>query len=140
MTAQLINREQRFELYPSQRILLVEDHDINRMLLSDYLSFFKYHVESLTSGHNFFTKLETFKPDLILLDLKLPDIDGYTILAEAQRHSKYSKIPIIIVSAFAFTADRERAMNLGARRYLVKPVNLSELVVVIGEELALCSI
>jgi two-component system, cell cycle response regulator DivK len=140
MTAQLINRKQRFELHPGQRILLVEDNDINRMLLSDYLSFFKYHVESLTSGQTFFAKLETFKPDLILLDLKLPDIDGYTLLAETQQHPKYSKIPIIIVSAFAFTADRERAMKLGARRYFVKPVNLSELVLIIGEELSFCSI
>jgi two-component system, cell cycle response regulator DivK len=140
MTAQLINKEQRLELHQSQRILLVEDNDINRMLLSDYLSFFKYNVESLTDGHSFFAKVETFKPDLILLDLKLPDVDGYTLLAKTQLHPKYSKIPIIIVSAFAFTADRERAMKLGARHYFIKPVNLSELVLVIGEELALRSI
>jgi CheY-like chemotaxis protein len=140
MTAQLINRDQELELNSNQRILLVEDNDINRMLLSDYLSFFKYNVESLTGGYNFFTKLETFKPNLILLDLKLPDIDGYTLLAQIQQHSKYSKIPIIIVSAFAFTADRERAMKLGARHYFAKPVNLSELVLIIGEELTFCSI
>lgn len=140
MTAQLINREQTFELHSSQRILLVEDNDINRMLLSDYLSFFKYHVESLTSGHNFFTKIEIFKPDLILLDLKLPGIDGYSLLTEVKQHPKYLKIPIIIVSAFAFAADQERAMKLGARRYFVKPVNLSELLLVIGEELTCCQI
>jgi two-component system, cell cycle response regulator DivK len=140
MTAQLINLEKRLELYQSQRILLVEDNDINRMLLSDYLSLFKYHVEGLASGHNFFTKIKTFQPNLILLDLKLPDIDGYSLLEEIQLHSIYSKIPILIVSAFAFTADKERAMKLGARRYFVKPVNLSELVLAINEELAFCSI
>lgn len=140
MTAQLINREPRLELYHSQRILLVEDNDINRMLLSDYLSLFKYHVESLANGYNFLAKIKAFQPNLILLDLKLPDIDGYSLLAEIQQHQIYSKIPVIIVSAFAFTADRERAIKLGARRYFVKPVNLSELVLVINEELAFCSI
>jgi two-component system, cell cycle response regulator DivK len=140
MTAQLINLEKRIELYQSQRILLVEDNDINRMLLSDYLSLFKYNVESLASGHNFFTKIKSFQPNLILLDLKLPDIDGYSLLEEIQLHPNYSQIPIVIVSAFAFTADKERAMKLGARRYFVKPVNLNELVLVINEELAFCSI
>jgi two-component system, cell cycle response regulator DivK len=140
MTAQLINLEKRIELYQSQRILLVEDNDINRMLLSDYLSLFKYNVESLASGHNFFTKIKSFQPNLILLDLKLPDIDGYSLLEEIQLHPNYSQIPVVIVSAFAFTADKERAMKLGARRYFVKPVNLNELVLVINEELAFCSI
>lgn len=69
-----------------------------------------------------------------MLDLKLPGIDGYTLLEQIQQ-SDWQHLPVIVVSAFAFKADRERALNLGARRYLVKPVNLNELKQAIQEEL-----
>lgn len=136
MTAQLINIQQ-FKLHHSERILLIEDNDINRMLLSDYLKFCGYDVESLSSGSTFFATIEQFQPNLILLDLKLPDIDGYSLLEKMQHNPNFSNIPVIVVSAFAFKADQERAINLGACRYFVKPVNLNYLIQAIQEELTL---
>jgi two-component system, cell cycle response regulator DivK len=135
MTAQLLTRKQQSQSQQAKRILLVEDNDVNRMLLSDYLSYCNYEVESLAQGSRFFSTLENFQPELILLDLKLPDIDGYVLLEKIQQQAELSKIPVIIVSAFAFKADQERAMNLGARRYFVKPINLSNLIKAIEEEL-----
>jgi two-component system, cell cycle response regulator DivK len=136
MTAQLHSIKQTLHSPHGQRILIIEDNAVNRMLLSDYLSYCKYSVQSLPEASNFFYTLEVFQPDLIILDLKLPDIDGYTLLEQMQQQSHLSKIPIIVVSAFAFKADRERAIKLGARRYFVKPVNLKELVLAIKEEFA----
>jgi two-component system, cell cycle response regulator DivK len=136
MTAQLLTIKQQSQSHQAKRILLVEDNDVNRMLLSDYLSYCNYEVQSLAEGSKFFSTLKQFKPELILLDLKLPDIDGYALLEKIQQQPELAAIPVIIVSAFAFKADRERAMNLGACRYFVKPINLSNLIQAIEEELS----
>ncbi len=136
MTAQLINVKQQAKLHCTQKVLLVEDNDANRMLLSDCLSFCGYQVKGLSNGSKFFSTVETFRPDLVVLDLKLPDIDGFLLLEKMQHNSRTAKIPIIIVSGLAFKSDCERAMDLGARRYFVKPVILTELTQAIEKELS----
>ncbi len=117
-----------------KRILIVEDNDLNRQMLHEYIVFCGYQVLSLGGGAGFFEALAEFQPQLILLDLKLPDIDGYTLL-EQLHQSPWGYIPVIIVSAFAFKADQQRALSLGARRYFVKPLNLSKLKQAIADEL-----
>ncbi|MBE9035546.1 response regulator [aff. Roholtiella sp. LEGE 12411] len=134
MTTHLLTINQQLKSHKIRRILLIEDNDVNRMLLSDYLSYCGYDVQSLSKGSAFFSTIERFQPELMLLDLKLPDIDGYSLLEQIQKKPGFSKIPIIVVSAFAFKADQERAMNLGARHYFVKPVNLNNLIITIEEE------
>lgn len=118
-----------------KRILLVEDNDLNRQMLQDYIVFCGYEVLSISGGSGFFEALADFQPQLTLLDLKLPDIDGYTLLKQIQQSTDWQHIPIIIVSAFAFKADKQRALSLGARRYFVKPVNLNELRQAVEDEL-----
>lgn len=137
MAPQLINIEQ--QLKPNccrERVLLIEDNDVNRMLLSDCLKFCGYEVKGLAKGSKFFSTVETFRPDLIVLDLKLPDIDGFLLLEKMQQNSYTAKIPVIIVSGLAFKSDCERAIGLGARRYFVKPVVLTELTEAIEKELS----
>ncbi len=134
MTAQLLNIDQPLRSHKVRRILLVEDHYLNRMLLSDYLSYCGYDVESLSEGSTFFSTIEKFQPDLMLLDLKLPDVDGYSLLKQVQQKPELSKIPIIVVSAFAFKADQELALSLGARHYFVKPLKLKDLIFAIEEQ------
>ncbi|MFN6465494.1 MAG: response regulator [Nostoc sp. DedVER02] len=135
MTVQFFNIDQPLRSHKVRRILLVEDHYLNRLLLSDYLSYCGYDVQSLSEGSAFFSTIDKFKPDLMLLDLKLPDIDGYSLLKQVQQKPDLSKIPIIVVSAFAFKADQELALSLGARRYFVKPLKLKDLILTIEEEL-----
>ncbi len=135
MIVPLLSLNQQLQSQQIRRILLIEDNDVNRMLLSDYLSYCGYDVESLSNGSTLFSTIEEFQPDLILLDLKLPDIDGYLLLEQIQQKPDFTKIPIIVVSAFAFKADQERAINLGACHYFVKPVNLNDLILTIEEEL-----
>ena len=120
-----------------KRLLIVEDNNLNRLMLDDYLTFCGYQVLSLASGANFFEELVNFQPHLILLDLKLPDIDGYTLLEQLQLSPQWRNIPVIIVSAFAFRADRQRAINLGACQYFIKPVNLNELRQSIAQEITI---
>lgn len=108
-----------------KRILLIEDNGPNRQLLAEYLEHCGYEMLSLPDGDRLFESLESFQPHLILLDLKLPGVDGYGLLQQLQCHAQWCCIPVIVVSAFAFEADRERALQLGARHYIVKPLNLS---------------
>ncbi|XWK86079.1 MAG: response regulator [Phormidium sp.] len=111
----------------SSRILLVEDHEISRQLLSDYLGCLGYHVLAIADGAAFFPALSNFRPDLILLDLKIPHLDGYSILKQLQALPIDRQVPIIVVSAYAFKSDQQRAFSLGAKKYFVKPINLSQL-------------
>ncbi|MGJ5629603.1 response regulator [Nostoc sp. CALU 1950] len=134
MRAQLLNIDEPLRSNKVRRILLVEDHYLNRMLLSDYLSYCGYNVQSLSEGSTFFSTIEQFQPDLMLLDLKLPDVDGYSLLKQVQQKPELSKIPIIVVSAFAFKADQELALSLGARHYFVKPLKLKDLIFAIEEQ------
>lgn len=139
----LVNSEFRspttdIDIFPGsapKRILLVEDNDLNRQMLHDYIVFCGYQVLSLPGGCGFFQALADFQPQLILLDLKLPDIDGYTLLEQLQQTPAWQHVPVIIVSAFAFKADQQRALSLGVRRYFVKPVNLRSLKQAIEDEL-----
>jgi two-component system, cell cycle response regulator DivK len=121
------------------RILLVEDNPTSRQLMSDYLEHYGEHygweVLSLERGATFGSTMAQYKPHLILLDLKLPDVDGYTLLEQVQQYPEWQQTPVIVVSAFAFQSDQDRALSLGARRYLVKPVNLAQLRRAICEEL-----
>ncbi|HEY9749255.1 MAG TPA: response regulator [Allocoleopsis sp.] len=118
------------------RILLIEDNESNRQLLSDYLNYCGYNVLSLAEGAGFFAAIAQFQPHIVLLDLKLPDIDGYALLEELQQRAEGLRVPVIVVSAFAFQSDQRRALSLGARRYLVKPVNLNQLKQAIHDELS----
>lgn len=117
------------------RILLIEDNKTSQQLMSDYLEYYGYRVLSVSLGTHVTAAVEQFQPHIILLDLKLPDMDGFTLLHQFQQRRDWSEIPVIVVSAFAFQADQQRAFGLGARRYLVKPVNLAKLRRTICEEL-----
>ena len=118
------------------KILLVEDNQTNCFLLSDYLEYCGYYVHAITSSELFFSTLEWFQPNLILLDLKMPKIDGYTLLEEMQSCPLWKHIPVIVISALSFRTHQTKAFQLGACRYLVKPIVPDILKNVIQEELA----
>lgn len=121
------------------RILLVEDNEFSRYLLIDYLTSSGYRVLGLAnggpSGSVFFQNLTQFQPHLILLDLRLPGISGYSLLEQIKQSPEFKHIPVIVVTACAFKADQERAMSLGASRYFVKPTDPNSLIKAISEEL-----
>jgi two-component system cell cycle response regulator DivK len=121
---------------PPAKILLIEDNDGNRQLMSDYLIYHGYDILALARGGDFVAAFESFQPQLILLDLKLPDVDGYALLEQIQQNPTWQQVPVIIVSAYAFQKDQQRALDLGARRYIIKPIRLTALLAAIEEELS----
>ena len=107
-----------------QRILLVENNDLNRQLFKEYLVSYQYQVFNVSSGSGFFQASAEFQPHLILSDLKLPDINGYTLLAQVQQGIDWQYVPMIVVSTLVFAADQQHAFYLEVRCCFVKPINL----------------
>ena len=108
------------------KILFIEDDDLNREVIAEYLELQGYEVQALPDGYDFIESLREFQPNLILLDLKLPGIDGFALM-EKLRNSEWTEVPVMILSAFSFTQDKQRAFQLGARHFMVKPINLREI-------------
>ena len=107
------------------RTVLVADDDINiRQFLKIRLSYLGYNVIVATNGQEVLSILEKEKLDLIILDIILPQIDGYKVCRILR---KFSRVPIILLTALANTLDRIRGLDLGADEYLTKPFAPDEL-------------
>lgn len=117
----------------SRRLLLLEDHPLNRALFAEYLCYHGFDVHAIADGERLFETLEQFRPQMILLDLKLPYVDGFTILEQIRQSPKWRHIPVVVVSALSFSIDRQRALSLGACDYFVKPVDLKSLLEAINQ-------
>ena len=107
----------------AKRILFVEDNRYHRLMVEGFLEKEGHTILSLADGENFLAALETFKPDLILLELNLPKIDGYTLLQQL-RLSPWRRIPVIVISVYAFEYEKKKAFDLGVSYYLTKPTKL----------------
>lgn len=119
----------------TQRILVVEDNSTCRVLIEEFLEYAGYAVLGLQDGARFFRSIAEFQPDLILLDLKLPIVDGWTLLEQWQQ-SEWCSIPIVVLSTGSFQRDKQKALQSGARSYLVKPEHLDVLLQVVKTELS----
>jgi two-component system, cell cycle response regulator DivK len=108
-------------------ILLVEDNDLNRDMLSRRLSRRGYEVQISVDGTQGIEMARSLKPDLILMDLDLPGIDGLEATRRLKAETDTSKIPIVALTANAMTGDRERALAAGCDDYDSKPVDVPRL-------------
>lgn len=104
----------------SQKILVVEDDKFLRELISQKLAKEGYNVCEAVDGEDGVKKIKQEKPDLVLLDLILPGIDGFEVLSQTKEDSEVSKIPVIILSNLGQREDIERGLKLGAVDYLIK--------------------
>ncbi len=109
------------------RILVVEDNPLNLKLVRDVLRFAGYEVVEATSGEECLTLAGICAPDLVLMDLQLPGIDGAEALRILRQDPRVSGVPIVAVTAFAMKRDREKATREGFDGYLEKPINIREL-------------
>ena len=112
---------------PVLTILLVEDNEMNRDMLSRRLERAGYRVILAVDGPRGIAAARTEAPDLVLMDMSLPEIDGW----EATRHLKQdpatSRIPVIALTAHAMVSDREKALQAGCDDYDTKPVDFARL-------------
>ena len=105
------------------KALLIEDNENNRYLLSLLLEHAGFTVVSAVNGKSGLDMARLEAPDLILLDIQMPEMDGYQVAAILKSDPVLERIPIIGVSSFAMPGDRERAMRAGFAGYIEKPVD-----------------
>jgi CheY-like chemotaxis protein len=118
------------------RILLVEDNEMNRDMLSRRLQKRGFEVIMAEDGAQALTLASTASPDLVLMDVGLPDIDGWTVTRRLKEDASTAGIPIIALTAHALASDRERAFQAGCDDYETKPVELPSLIAKIEAHLA----
>jgi len=117
----------------SKKILIIEDELTQREILSEYLTHRGYRVFSADFGGIGLEYIKRYEPDIVLLDYKLPDVDGLKLLKDIKRD--FPLTPVIIITAFGSIERAVEAMQAGAYTYLTKPINLKELLINIKKAL-----
>jgi CheY-like chemotaxis protein len=111
-----------------ERILVVEDHALNMKLFRDVLRATGYRPFEATTGAEAIELAAVHEPDLVLMDIQLPDFDGVEALRRLRSDERTAAIPVLAVTAQAMVGDRERFLAAGFDGYVAKPVNVGELV------------
>ena len=109
------------------RILVVEDNDRNLKLVRDVLQFAGYEVVAASSGEQGVAMAMASPPDLVLMDLQLPGMDGTEALRALRAAARTRSVPIVAVTASAMKNDRDRALTAGFDGYLEKPISVQSL-------------
>ncbi|MBV1918540.1 MAG: response regulator [Sphingomonadaceae bacterium] len=108
----------------AKRILVVEDNDLNRRLFCDVLKSQGFAVEPVSDGMDALETARKFVPNLIIMDIQLPNISGLDLIEAAKADKILRSIPMLAVTAYAGKGDEERIRDAGADGYLSKPVSI----------------
>ena len=108
----------------SKRILYIEDNPDNRLLIRRVLQAEGYEVLEAVDGQSGMQRAAEVQPDLILMDINLPEIDGYEVTARLKQLPGLSRIPIIAVTANVMKGDREKTLAAGCDGYIQKPIDI----------------
>jgi two-component system cell cycle response regulator DivK len=106
---------------PGQTVLVVDDHEDNRRILRDLLRSAGYDVIEATTGEDGVATAQARTPDLILMDIQLPGIDGYEATRRIKGDEALRRIPLIVVTSYALSGDDAKAFAAGADAYVAKP-------------------
>jgi two-component system cell cycle response regulator DivK len=105
----------------TKRILVVEDTDDNRAILRDMLTHAGFELIEAEDGETGIKLAKAFRPDLIVMDIQLPTMDGYEVTARIKADPTLKDIPILAVSSYAHPKDSAKAMEVGCAGYVAKP-------------------
>jgi DNA-binding response OmpR family regulator len=110
-----------------KKILIIDDEVLNRAILEDYLSDFGYEIYMASNGSEGVDMLAKTAPDLVLLDIKMPDKDGFQTLEEIKRSPGFANIPVLFISALNRSNLKVKGLELGAEDYITRPFDKAEL-------------
>jgi two-component system cell cycle response regulator DivK len=105
-------------------ILYVEDNLDNRLLVRRVLNAEGYDVTEADTASAALEKIQIVKPDLILMDINMPDMDGYQLTAQIRKAPGFSNVPIVAVTANVMRGDREKSLEAGCDGYIQKPIDI----------------
>ncbi|MDQ5988044.1 MAG: Polar-differentiation response regulator DivK [Syntrophus sp. SKADARSKE-3] len=104
-------------------VLIIEDNEQNLYLMRFLLEIHGFTVAEAKDGRKGIEMVKEISPQLILLDIQLPEMDGYSVARELRRSREFDHIPIIAVSSYAMVGDREKALEVGVNDYIEKPID-----------------
>lgn len=104
-------------------VLIIEDNEQNLYLVTYLMERSGFEIVAARSGPEGIAAANQARPDLILLDIQLPKMDGYTVARELRRNPSLTNVPMIAVTSYAMVGDRERALESGCNGYIEKPIN-----------------
>ena len=107
-------------------VLIVEDNDLNMKLFHDLLEAQGYEILQAGTGSQAIALAAEHKPDLILMDIQLPEVSGLQVTAEIKKNPELVDIPVVAVTAFAMKGDEERIRDGGCEDYISKPISVSD--------------
>ncbi|NET58194.1 MAG: response regulator transcription factor [Symploca sp. SIO2E6] len=122
-------------LCDNKQLLLIDDDPNLILLVQDYLEFQGYEVLTATNGLEALSLLEDNIPDMIICDIMMPEMDGYTLVEQIRQDPRTNWIPVLFLSAKGQTQERIKGLNIGANVYMVKPFEPEELVAVVESSL-----
>jgi two-component system cell cycle response regulator DivK len=117
----------------SKVILVIEDHEDNRRIMRDLLTSVNYEIIEAVTGEEGVRSAETHRPNLILMDIQLPDFDGYEATRRIKAIPSLASIPIIAVTSYALSGDDAKAFEAGCDAYVSKPFSPRALLIKIRE-------
>ncbi|MFN8380700.1 MAG: PAS domain S-box protein [Anaerolineales bacterium] len=122
---------------PIATVMIVDDNEVNIETVFDYLGAKNFNVVSAKSGVEFLTTAPRLRPDLVLMDIQMPEMDGLETIRRLRSHTdqELAAIPVIALTALAMPGDRENCIEAGADEYITKPFRLSEITEVITQML-----
>lgn len=109
-------------------VLIAEDNPTNRELLRELLEIRGYTVAEACNGQEAVAMVEREPPDILLLDIGMPLLDGFGVVRKLRENPRFTSLPVVAITAYAMQGDREKIMDSGFDGYLSKPVNSSSLI------------
>lgn len=109
-----------------KRILVVDDNASSRELVKFALEPI-YVVEEAADGRDAISRIQKALPDLVLMDIQMPEMDGYETLHQIRAHPRSALVPVVAITAFAMLEDRQKAFEAGFDGYFAKPINIAAL-------------
>ena len=104
-------------------IVVVDDNAASRELIREVLDSPDHHIMEAADGRGALDLILASDPDLVLLDIQLPGVDGYSVVRSLRENPRFTKLKIVAVTAFAMQGDRERALTAGFDGYITKPID-----------------
>lgn len=114
-----------------KNVMVVEDNEKNRKLMRVVLKAKGYNIIEAATGEEALNLLKNQKPDIILMDIQLPGIDGLTLVKQIKASVVTKDIPIIAVTAYAMKGDEQKILDTGCNAYVSKPINTQELPLIV---------
>jgi CheY-like chemotaxis protein len=108
-------------------VLIAEDNAVNRELLRELLEIRGYTVIETCNGEEALDQIEKVQPDILLLDLNMPVLDGFGTIERIRKNPRFRSLPVLAVTAYAMQGDREKILTAGFDGYLSKPINSTTL-------------